>query len=80
MTLFSNEMGILGVDFDGINLNDFNFDKNDPETTIHVRRMAWCNSFKQRKGFKTELSMVILKLWFMLELRLGVMSIKNVKI
>ena len=28
---------------------------NDSETITHVRFMAWCNRFKQRKTFKKEL-------------------------
>ena len=28
---------------------------NDSESITHVRFMAWCNRFKQRKTFKKEL-------------------------
>ena len=42
-------MGILSVDVNNINLDDGKFDEDDSETIIHVRRMAWCNRFKQRK-------------------------------
>ena len=45
-------MGILSVDLNNINLNDANFDDNDPETIVHVRLLAWCNQLKQHKAFK----------------------------
>ena len=35
-----NEMGILSVDLYNINLDDTNYDKDDPEATIRVRRFA----------------------------------------
>ena len=50
VTFFANEMGILGVDLDKINL-DNDFYKDDPETTIHVRLLAWCHKFEKRKAF-----------------------------
>ena len=33
-------MGILSVVVNNINLDDVNFDEDDPETVIHVRLMA----------------------------------------
>ena len=33
-------MGILSVVLNNINLDDVNFDEDDPETVIHVRLMA----------------------------------------
>ena len=39
-----------------INLDDDNFDVDDPETTIHVRLMTWCNRYKQLKACKKEKS------------------------
>ena len=35
-----------------INLDDDNFDADDPETIIHVRLMTWCNRYKQLKAYK----------------------------
>ena len=50
-TLFATEMGILGVDPDKINLDDdHNFYENDPETIIHVRRLAWHNKFEKMES------------------------------
>ena len=48
----SNKMGILSLDPNNINIDDINFDENDPETIIHVRLLAWCNKFEKRKAFK----------------------------
>ena len=56
VTFFSDKMGILSKDLNNINLDDINFDKDDPETIIFVRLMAWHNRFKQRKAFKKEIS------------------------
>ena len=41
--------------FNNINLYDDNFDDDDPETIIHVRLMAWCNRYKQRKVCEKEI-------------------------
>ena len=39
------------VDLDKINLdNDNNFDEDDPDTIIHVRRLAWHSKFKKCKA------------------------------
>ena len=32
---FSDEMGILSIELNIINLDDSNFDEDDPETVIH---------------------------------------------
>ena len=46
VTFFGVEISILSVDLNNINLDDVNFDKDDPETIIHVRLMTWGNKFK----------------------------------
>ena len=38
------------VDIDNINLDDVNFDEDDPKTINHARLIAWCNRYKQRKS------------------------------
>ena len=48
-------MGNLSVDFDKTNL-DVSFDKDDPETIIHIRLMGWHNIFKQCKSCKEGIS------------------------
>ena len=35
-----NEMGILRIDLNNINLDDTNYDEDDPETIIYVRLLA----------------------------------------
>ena len=45
-------MGLLSVDLNNINLDDVNFDEDDPETIIAVRLMDWHNRLKQCKAFK----------------------------
>ena len=44
-TFFSNQISILCVDLNNINLDDVNFNEDDPETIIVVRIMTWCNRF-----------------------------------
>ena len=39
-----------------ISLDDDNFDDDDPETIIHVRLIAWCNRYEQRKACKKWIS------------------------
>ena len=36
-----NEMVIFSIDPNDINVNDTNFDEDDPETIIHIRPLAW---------------------------------------
>ena len=36
-------MGTLSVDLDKINLDNGNFDEDDPETLLHVRLVTWHN-------------------------------------
>lgn len=45
-------MGLVNVYPNNISLDDDNFDKDDPETAVHVRYMAWFNRHKQRKTCK----------------------------
>ena len=46
-TFFLDDMSLFNVDLNNVNLDDNNFDDYDPETTLHVRLMAWCNRYKQ---------------------------------
>ena len=52
---FGDEIDILTAHLNSIRLDQVKFE-DDPETIIHVRLMAWYNSFKQGKAFKKELS------------------------
>ena len=56
VAFFANKMGILCVDLDKINLNDNNFYKDDPETIIYVRLLAWHNKFKNHKALKKDIN------------------------
>ena len=48
---FANQVGILGVDLNKINLYDNkNFDKDYPETIIHVRHLDQYNKFETCKA------------------------------
>ena len=43
-------MHLVNVHFNNVNFDDDNFDDDDPETIIHVRLIALCNRYKQRKA------------------------------
>ena len=51
VTFYSDEMGFLSVDLNNINLDDDDFNEDEPET-IHVRLVAWHNKYKQHKACK----------------------------
>ena len=48
-------MDILCVDLNNNNLNDANFDEDDPDTTTHVALLSWRNKFEKRKALKNEI-------------------------
>ena len=47
-----NETGILSIDLNNINLDDTNYDEDDPETNINIRLLAWQITFEKRKALK----------------------------
>ena len=49
---FSDELSTLIVNPDNINLDDVNFDEDNPDTIIYVRLIAWRNRRKQRRASK----------------------------
>ena len=46
-------MGILSVDLDKINLDDVDFNEDDPATIIHAWLLAW-HKFEKCKAFKKD--------------------------
>ena len=50
-----NGMGILNIDLKNINLNDINYEEDDPDTIILIRPLAWYIKFEKRKTLKKEL-------------------------
>ena len=48
---FCNEVGILNINLNNINL-DNNFDKDDPNSIILIRGLAWHMKFTTRKALK----------------------------
>ena len=52
----TNEVGILSIDFDYINLDDTNYDEDDPETIIPIRLLAWPIKFEKCKAHKKKIS------------------------
>ena len=46
VTFFSDKMGNFSVDLNKINVDDVNFNEDDPESIIHFRFMIWHNRFK----------------------------------
>ena len=47
---------LVNVDLNNVSHGGDNFDDDSPETIIHVRRMVWCNRYKQCKACKKEIS------------------------
>ena len=45
-----NGMGILNIDFNNINLDDTNYDEDDPDTIILIRLLASHTKFEKGKG------------------------------
>ena len=55
-TVNEHNMGLNTIDLNKINFGNDNFDEDDSETIIHVRFMAWCDEYKQRKACKKEIN------------------------
>ena len=56
MSHFYDEMDILSAVLNNINFDAVNFGEDDPETLIHIRLTACCNTFNQYKTFKVDIS------------------------
>ena len=46
-----NEMGILNINLNNVSLGD-NFDEDDPNTIILIKRLAWHMKFEKRSYVK----------------------------
>ena len=56
---FNDDTDIVNVGFNNFKIHDDNFDddeEGDPKTIIHIRLMAWCNRYKQRKAYTKRLA------------------------
>ena len=51
----SDDMGFNIIDLNNININDDNFDEDDPETINHARLNAWHNRFKKLQEYKKQI-------------------------
>ena len=51
-----NGMAILNIDINNVNLDDTNYDEDDPDTTILARRLAQHMKFEKRKALKKKRS------------------------
>ena len=59
-----NEMGILNIGLNHINLDDTNYNEDDPETITHVTLLVWLIKFEKRKVLKKELTEeIMLVVW-----------------
>ena len=54
VTFITNQRHILAVDLDKSDLDDNNFDEDDPDTIIDVKLLAWQSKFKHVKPFKNK--------------------------
>ena len=47
-----NELVVLNTDLNNINLDHTNYDKDNSETIIHIRLLAWNTKFEKRKALQ----------------------------
>ena len=52
VTFCCNEMGILSVNLNNINLDDTNYEEDDPDTIILIRLLAWHIKFEKGQALK----------------------------
>ena len=52
VTFCCDEMGILSVNLNNFNLDNTYYHKDDLDTIINVRLLAWHNKFEKRKAIK----------------------------
>ena len=50
------KLGILNIDLYKINLDDTNYDEEDPDTIILIRHLVWHIKFEKGKALKKELN------------------------
>ena len=50
-----NEMGILSINLNNINLDDNNYEEDDPDTIVLIRLLAWHIKCEKRKELKKRL-------------------------
>ena len=51
-----NEIGVLSIDHNNINLDDTDYDEDQPETIICIRLLAWHGKFEKCKALKKKIS------------------------
>ena len=49
-------MGILNTDLINIDLDDTDYDEDDPETFINIRLLAWHIQYEKQKTLKKQLN------------------------
>ena len=64
VTFCCNDMGILSVNLNNINLNDSNYEEDDPDTIILIRLLTCYIKFKKRNVLTGMISEeLVLVLW-----------------
>ena len=65
VTFVNDDMGIKTISLNVINLDDNNFNEDGREIVIHVKLIAWCIKYRQRKASKKDLSKELMFLsWY----------------
>ena len=65
VTFVSDDMGIKTISLNVINLDDNSFNEDGHEIVIHVKLIAWCIKYRQRKASKKDLSKELMFLsWY----------------
>ena len=55
-------MGILNIDPNNVNLDDANYEEDDPDIIIHVRLLPWHIKFQKRKNLKKTISEELMRI------------------
>ena len=56
VAFYYNEMSTCSIDFNNINLDDTNYNQDDPENMINIRILAWHIKFEKGKALKQEIN------------------------
>ena len=56
VVFYCNGMGILNIDLNNINLDDTNYEEDDPETILLIRLLAWHIKLEKSKALKKMIS------------------------
>ena len=72
-----DEMGIPNIDLDCINLEDNDFDEDNPDTIIYVRLLAWHTKFEKRKAFNKDIAKELMPCSMVSQYMVGLVQVRR---